>query len=474
MRSTPLHLAVVAACGLLAPTLHAATAAVPAAAAAPAAVAAASAAATARWQPILVEQGKRIEIDRSSIHAEAGGKTVATGRIVLDKPIDDRKTGVSYRIIEAQSRYDCNARTYATLKRTYFRQEGDFLREDEVKSVLEMPVRSGTLDDRVLHEVCRPKTPREVQKAAQRTVAEAGEAAAELRQANEALLQKEAKRSARPKPVAEKKPVEPAAASPREPVADAAPAARRPARERAAAHPAAPAHDAHEVHNGHGGWSYAGATGPAQWGELRSDWALCGKGQRQSPIDIRDGIRVDLDPLVFDYRPSAFSVTDNGHTVQVTLAGGTMTLLGRTYQLKQFHFHRPAEERINGRAAEMSLHLVHQAADGKLAVVAVALERGEEHPVIQNVWNHLPLEKNDDVAPPGFVIDANELLPRERAYVTYMGSLTTPPCSEGVLWLVMKQPLQLSAEQIAIFSRLYPGNARPVQPASGRLIKESR
>lgn len=454
MRSHFLPVAFAAASGLLAPALHAAP----------------PAAAASTWQPILVEQGKRIEIDRASIRAEGGGKTVATGRIVLDKPIDDRKTGVSYRIIEAQSRYDCNARTYATLKRTYFRQEGDVLREDEVKSVLEMPVRSGTLDDRVLHEVCRPKTPREVQKAAQRTVAEAGEAAAELRQANEALLQKEAKRAARPKPVVDKPVAEPAAPVRREPAADAPAPAKRPARERAPAHPAA----AHEGHDGHGEWSYGGATGPAQWGELRSDWALCGKGLRQSPIDIRDGIRVDLDPLVFDYRPSAFTVTDNGHTVQVTLAGGTLTQLGRVYQLKQFHFHRPAEERINGRAAEMSLHLVHQAADGRLAVVAVALERGEENPLIQTIWNNLPLEKNDDVTPPGRVIDASELLPRERAYITYMGSLTTPPCSEGVLWLVMKQPMRLSAEQIAIFSRLYPGNARPVQPPSGRLIKESR
>ncbi|MBK1681885.1 carbonic anhydrase [Rhodocyclus tenuis] len=449
----------------------------------PAAQAAAAATPASRWQPILVEQGKRIEIDRSSISKD-GGKTMALGRIVLDKPINDPKTGTSYRIIEAQSRYDCAARTYATLKRTYYREEGELLREDEVKAVLDMPVRSGTLDDRVLREVCRPKTPAEVQKAAQRTVAEAGEAAAELRKANEELLQKEARRAAA-KAAARATPVPLKEAAP-EAIADtvvraaAKPAMRPVRREPVELARAATGHSAPRAaaagHGGHGAvhWSYTGETGPENWGRLSSEWAQCANGRRQSPIDIRDGIRVDLDPLAFDYRPSSFSVLDNGHTVQVTLAGGTLTLLGNIYQLKQFHFHQPAEERVNGRAAAMSLHMVHQAADGRLAVVAVALERGAENPVIQMVWNHLPLEANEDLSPPGRVIDASELLPKDRAYYTYMGSLTTPPCSEGVLWLVFKQPLSVSPEQIAIFARLHPGNARPVQPASGRLIKESR
>lgn len=446
---------------------------------------AAPATAASRWQPILVEQGKRIEIDRSSISKD-GGKTLALGRIVLEKPISDPKTGTSYRIIEAQSRYDCAARTYATLKRTYFREEGEVLREDEVKAVLDMPVRSGTLDDRVLREVCRPKTPAEVQKAAQRAAVEAGDAAAELRKANEALLQKEARRAAA-RPVAKATPVPLKEVAP-DATADtvvravATPAARPLRRERAETPPlaagraAAAANGAHAAHAAHGAvhWSYRGETGPENWGRLSSEWAQCANGRRQSPIDIRDGIRVDLDPLAFDYRPSAFTVLDNGHTVQVTLAGGTLTLLGNVYQLKQFHFHLPAEERVNGRAAAMSLHMVHQSADGRLAVVAVGLESGAENPVIQTVWNHLPLEQNEDVSPPGRVIDASELLPTERAYYTYMGSLTTPPCSEGVLWLVFKQPVQVSPEQIGIFARLHAGNARPVQPASGRLIKESR
>ena len=122
----------------------------------------------------------------------------------------------------------------------------------------------------------------------------------------------------------------------------------------------------------------------------------------------------------------------------------------------------------------MVAHLVHKADDGQLAVVAVLLERGTENAFIQTLWNNMPLEKNLPVAPPTAIIDLNTLLPAARNYYTYMGSLTTPPCSEGVLWLVMKQPVQVSPDQINIFSRLYKNNARPIQPAAGRLIKEGR
>lgn len=122
----------------------------------------------------------------------------------------------------------------------------------------------------------------------------------------------------------------------------------------------------------------------------------------------------------------------------------------------------------------MVVHLVHKSDDGQLAVVAVLLERGNENPFIQTLWNNLPLEKNMSVQPPTATIDPASLLPVSRNYYTYMGSLTTPPCTEGVLWLVMKQPVPVSQEQIQIFSRLYKNNVRPIQPAAGRLIKEGR
>lgn len=220
-------------------------------------------------------------------------------------------------------------------------------------------------------------------------------------------------------------------------------------------------------------WSYEGEGAPIRWGKLNADWAKCDLGTRQSPIDIRDGIKVELEPIGFDYKPARFNVLDNGHTVQVNLGGGNhITVMNKMYELVQFHFHRPSEERINGRASDMVAHLVHQDVDGKLAVVAVLLTGGNPNGLVQTVWNNLPLEKNDPVIPTS-LIDMNQLLPERREYYTYMGSLTTPPCSEGVLWMVMKQPLQLSPEQIAIFSRLYPMNARPIQASSGRMIKES-
>jgi carbonic anhydrase len=220
-------------------------------------------------------------------------------------------------------------------------------------------------------------------------------------------------------------------------------------------------------------WAYEGEFGPANWSKINADWAKCSTGNRQSPIDIRDGMKVDLEQIGFDYRPSAFNVQDNGKTVQVTMGGGNFLNVGnRMYELVQFHFHRPSEERINGKGYEMVMHLVHKDGEGRLAVLALLLERGKPQPAIQTVWNNLPLEKGD-VTSPSIVLDPNDLLPQRRDYFTYMGSISEPPCTENVLWLVMKEPVQASPAQMALFSRLYPLNARPVQPASGRIIKES-
>ena len=226
--------------------------------------------------------------------------------------------------------------------------------------------------------------------------------------------------------------------------------------------PAGPAH-----------WDYAGGAGPEAWGRMKPEFSKCSSGTRQSPIDIRDGIKVNLDPVQFDYKPSAFRVLDNGHTVQVNVGpGNSIDVAGRRFDLVQFHFHRPSEERIDGKQFDMVAHLVHKDIDGRLAVVAVLLDRGSAHPLVQSVWNNLPLEKGDEVAARS-TLDMNALLPTERSYFTYMGSLTTPPCSEGVLWMVMKTPMPISNDQIGIFARLYPMNARPIQSVSGRLIKES-
>ena len=224
----------------------------------------------------------------------------------------------------------------------------------------------------------------------------------------------------------------------------------------------------HAVH-----WAYSGENGPQNWARLKPEFAKCGEGARQSPINIRGGIKVDLEPIAFDYRPSTFSVIDNGHTVQVNVeSGNVMSVMGRRFELLQFHFHRPAEERVDGKVYEMVAHLVHKDQDGRLGVIAVLMDRGKANPQIQTVWNSLPLERGEEIG--GIArIDLAALLPANRTYYTYMGSLTTPPCTEDVLWMVLKEPSEVSADQIAIFSRLYSNNARPLQSMSGRLIKES-
>ncbi len=229
------------------------------------------------------------------------------------------------------------------------------------------------------------------------------------------------------------------------------------------------AHAAHALH-----WSYSGPAGPQTWGGLKPDFALCAKGQRQSPIDIQGGLPVELEPVQFNYKASRFGVVDNGHTVQANLAAGNFIEVGgRRFELQQFHFHRPSEERIDGRQFEMSLHLVHKDERGRLAVVALLLDRGSPHPAVQKVWNSLPLEKQEEL-PARAPLELAELLPDNQSYYTYMGSLTTPPCSEGVQWIVMRHPVSVSAAQIELFARLYPMNARPLQQVAGRRILQSQ
>jgi carbonic anhydrase len=220
-------------------------------------------------------------------------------------------------------------------------------------------------------------------------------------------------------------------------------------------------------------WSYEGELGPANWSKINDNWAKCSTGNRQSPIDLRDGLKVNLEQVGFDYHPSSFNEINNGHTIQVTVGGGNFITVGnQTYELEQFHFHRPGEERINGKGTEMVMHMVHKSYDGKIAIVAVLLERGADHGLLQTVWDNIPLEKNEVVSP-SVVINPLDALPEKREYFTYMGSLSEPPCTENVLYIVFKQPRQASPAQMALFARLYPLNARPVQPTAGRMIKES-
>lgn len=223
------------------------------------------------------------------------------------------------------------------------------------------------------------------------------------------------------------------------------------------------------------GWSYEGDTGPANWGRLRPDWKLCSEGTRQSPIDLRDGVAVDLAPVKFDYRATGFRITDTGNTLQVDVGEGmSMELRGRTYALQRFTLHRPSQERVGGMAHDMVAHFEHRDSEGRAAMLAVLLAAGTEaNALLQTLWNNLPLDKGRDYSPP-VTIDLAAFLPASPAHYLYIGSLPVPPCTEEVPWVVMKTPVAMSAEQLAVFARLYPRNGRPIQPANGRLILESR
>ena len=231
---------------------------------------------------------------------------------------------------------------------------------------------------------------------------------------------------------------------------------------------------------GHGGevhWSYEGESGPQNWGKLKPEFNLCAIGKRQSPIAIRDDATLlgPAEPIRFIYTPSRGTVVNNGHTIQVDVEGeNSITVRGSTYKLLQFHFHTPSEEMINAKRYAMVAHLVHKNEAGQLAVVAVLLEQGEPNPLIDTVWTYLPLDTNDRVGIPEGLIDMNKLLPADQRYYQFIGSLTTPPCTEGVLWMVLKQPLRLSAAQFRVFSQLFPLNARPVQPLNGRPVREAK
>ena len=224
-------------------------------------------------------------------------------------------------------------------------------------------------------------------------------------------------------------------------------------------------------------WTYGGKTGPDKWSTLETGFAECKLGQFQSPIDIPDANtrKGDFASMLFNYKPSPLKMVDNGFTIQVDYApGSSFSIDDKRYELMQFHFHKPSEEKIDGKGHEMDVHLVHRAQDGKLAVIAVLLDTGKENPVVKTLMNNLPKEKGKETMVEKATINALDLLPDNKGYYRFAGSLTTPPCSENVTWFVLKKPVQISADSIARFGKTYPMNARPVQPINGRDIEATR
>jgi carbonic anhydrase len=230
---------------------------------------------------------------------------------------------------------------------------------------------------------------------------------------------------------------------------------------------------AQEHESGH--WGYDGDEGPSHWGDLSPEFAPCKTGHHQSPIDISNPQKADLPPIHFDYKPSPLHIIDNGHTIMINYAPGSSIRVGdKQYTLKQFHFHRPSEEKINGKTYDMVAHLVHADQEGNLAVVAVLLEKGNNNPLIRELWSDLPNEKEKEERLDTVTINVANLLPADVGYYTFSGSLTTPPCSENVTWYVLKHPVAITAEEIEQFTKLYRHDARPTQPLHNRVVLESK
>ncbi|THF61941.1 carbonic anhydrase [Pseudothauera nasutitermitis] len=458
------------------------------------------------WAVVMRDRDRRVEIDRSTIIQSDGGTKVAWGRLVASA---EEAAKIGYTTVKALNRYDCNNRGFQTVRRVYLDSENRILREETVVDQSLVMVARNSVDERMWREVCRPPTMGDLaQVAAQadRAVAAAtanppaagrAHAAAnpaggvQVRPASvqesgggadvieRAILARAEPAAAAPAPVPATSAAPPAPArsgASAAPRASAAPAARS-APASPSAQPAAQAERAATptMLTVESGWSYDGATGPETWGRLRADWSACAEGHRQSPIDLRDGIAVDLEPVRFDFRQTRFRVAGTRNNLVVRVGDGMgMEVRGERYELESLQFHRPSEILVDGRASDMAAHFHLRAADGRRAVLAVPLERGEQaNPVLQAVLNNLPLERGEHYMP-AESIDLSALLPESPAHYLFMGSLSQPPCTEGVLWVVMKQSLPLSGEQLTIFSRLYERNARPVQPANDRMLLESR
>ncbi|MDH5258901.1 MAG: carbonic anhydrase family protein [Gammaproteobacteria bacterium] len=224
--------------------------------------------------------------------------------------------------------------------------------------------------------------------------------------------------------------------------------------------------------NGHSAkhWSYEGDEGPSHWASISDEFKLCEKGEQQSPVNITDEQVMNMQNIAYHYKESENSrVINNGHTIQVNYEEGSYaTIGGKKYNLLQFHFHSPSEHQIHGKHADMVAHLVHKSDDGQLAVVAVLFDKGTENSFLSPVWNVMPTKKGETTVHEKLKI--KDLLPSDKGYFNYSGSLTTPPCSEGVNWNILTTHVSVSSAQIDAFTHIFPKSVRPVQPINNRVI----
>jgi len=220
----------------------------------------------------------------------------------------------------------------------------------------------------------------------------------------------------------------------------------------------------HEVH-----WGYEGENGPEHWGE---SFPTCGAGKTQSPLNIVGPFEKSKETLMVDYVASPLKILNNGHTIQVIPAPGSKLLINwEVFDLLQFHFHRPSEEKVDGKGSAMVIHFVHKNKDGKLAVIGVLVEEGKENSFIKTLWDNLPPKVGEEYLPERVEFDPTSLIPTDTSHFTYEGSLTTPPCTEGVMFYIMKTPVEISKSQVNKFP--FKLNARPVQKQNSRKISST-
>jgi len=225
----------------------------------------------------------------------------------------------------------------------------------------------------------------------------------------------------------------------------------------------------HEEH-----WGYRVADGPAKWGSIKPAFKLCAEGKSQSPINIQGSIGKGAPKVQLNYNDSSAAIENNGHTIQVNMNnGGYVEMEQKKYYLVQFHFHAPSEEQINGKSADMVAQLVHKTKEGEMLVIAVLLNRGAKNELLAPVFDNLPKAKGKIWKLDHTKLNLTKLIPKPLSYYYFPGSLTTPPCTEGVRWFVMKRPQQISSQQYQLYTQLYKNNVRNIQPIMQRKIVEN-
>jgi len=226
----------------------------------------------------------------------------------------------------------------------------------------------------------------------------------------------------------------------------------------------------HTTHNAH--WGYTGHNGPSSWGSLSDDYKMCTLGRNQSPINITNSLDAHLAPIQFSYTTAPTEIVNNGHTVQVNIASGSSIVVDKKrYELKQYHFHTPSENHIEGKSFPLEVHFVHVAKDGELAVIGVMFEYGKANTTLAQLWEKMPMNKDEKHELNNVAKNLMDLIPTQTQYYRFNGSLTTPPCSEGVKWMVLGKMLKVSQTQIEKFAHaVHGGNNRPIQATNARIV----